>query len=73
MGTLDDLTIACSDTCCDRLNNPMEHVTRKVFTGLRKWPLADSFHKVQICTDSMVAGHPEYAQAARCGTCRLSS
>ncbi|CAN0246144.1 unnamed protein product, partial [Ectocarpus sp. 13 AM-2016] len=34
MGTLDDLTIACSDTCCDRLNNPMEHVTRKVFTGL---------------------------------------
>lgn len=65
MGTLDDLTLACSDVCCDGLKNPREHVMMKLFPGLKKWPLADAFHKVQIGTDSMVAGHEYYADAAR--------
>ena len=65
MGKLQELTIACSDTCCEGLNNPMDHVIRKVFPYMTKWPLADTFHKVQIGTDSMVAGHEDYAQACR--------
>lgn len=72
MGTLNDLTLACSDTCCDGLKNPGEHVMMKLFPGLKKWPLADAFHKVQIGTDSMVAGHEFYADAARCGWCVAS-
>jgi len=64
-GTLNDVTLACSDTCCDGLKNPTEHVMMKLFPGLKKWPIADAFHKVQIGTDSMVAGHEYYADAAR--------
>lgn len=66
MGTLNDLILACSDTCCEGLKNPEEHVIMKLFPSLKKWPLADAFHKVQIGTDSMIAGHEYYADAARC-------
>lgn len=65
MGKLRDLILACSDTCCNGLNDADDHIMKKVFPGLRKWPLADPFHKVQIITDSMVAGHDHYASAAR--------
>lgn len=64
-GELEELTLACSDTCCEGLKNPREHVIMKIFPFLKKWPLADKFHKIQICTDSMVAGHPDYALACR--------
>ena len=65
MGLLNDLTLTCSDQCCEGLNNPRDHVAMKVFPALEKWPLADLFHKTQIGTDSMVAGHPLYAGACR--------
>lgn len=68
MGKLDDLTVACSDTCCEGANDPRQHVTMKIFPHLKKWPLADAFHKTQIVTDSMIAGHPDYAQAVRYDT-----
>eukprot|EP00752_Nemacystus_decipiens_P007879 g7039.t1 len=45
--------------------NPTEFVMMKLFPGLKKWPIADAFHKFQIGTDSMVAGHEYYADAAR--------
>lgn len=61
------MKLACSDTCCDGLKKPEEHVIKKLFPGMSKWPLADAFHKVQIGTDSMVAGHEYYADAARYG------
>lgn len=65
MGKLEELTVACSDTCCEGLTNPDTHVMKKLFPALRKWPLADPFHKIQIITDSMVAGHPDFAEASR--------
>lgn len=57
--------MACSDACCEGAKKPQDHVMRKIFPSLKKWPLADPFHKVQIITDSMVAGHEDYAQACR--------
>lgn len=73
MGKLHELTTACSDTCCDGLNNPNEHVMKKLFPGLTKGPLADPFHKVQLVTDAMVAGHDDYALAAKYGDERVFS
>lgn len=41
---------------------------KTIFPGLKKWPLADGFHKVQVVTDSMVPGDELYAQACRYAT-----
>ncbi|CAM9793203.1 unnamed protein product, partial [Laminaria digitata] len=65
LGTLEDLTLACSDTCCEGLNDPTQHVMPKIFPGMWRAPFADLFHKAQIITDAFVTSSPVYAAACR--------
>lgn len=65
LGTLEELTLASSDTCREGLHDVMEHVMAKIFPGIERAPFADVFHKAKIICDSMFPGNPLYAVACR--------
>lgn len=65
LGTEPELKLIFTDTCCEGLAEPKNHVVAKLFTGVTRAPYADNYHKTQILTTSTRTSHALHASYSK--------
>lgn len=58
LGTLKDVILVSTDTCCAGAKDVTVHFLRGIFPSLTRAPHGDNYHKTHILTESTVPCHP---------------
>lgn len=65
LGKEGELKTISTDTCCEGLKRPEDHLVAKLFPGVDRAPHGDNFHKAQILCSSINNHHPLRAEFCR--------